>query len=152
VVLTIAGVGCCAVYTVATRRWLPHANSTLGVVISQEAHALGFAVLLLVGATLAGISPFPTGLTAGGVASTVVSGLLYYGLAYWFYLSGLRFVTASVAAMAFYLIPVFGVAAAAVYGERLGLAQWIGAAIVVAAVAMLTIRTAGAHGSTGRAT
>ncbi len=152
VALTIAGAGCCAVYTVATRHWLPHASSTLGVVISQEAYALGFAIVLLLGATLAGISPFPSALTAEGVASTVASGLLYYGLAYWFYLSGLRFVAASVAAMAFYMIPVFGVASAAAYGERLGLAQWIGAAIVVSAVAALTIRTAGGHHSTARGT
>jgi len=140
------------VYTVATRRWLPRAGSTLGVIIAREAYALGFAVVLLIGATLARVSPIPSALTAGGVMSTVASGLLYYGLAYWFYLSGLRLVPASVAAMAFYLIPVFGVAAAAVYGERLGPMQWIGAAIVVAAVAVLTIRTAGTHGSTVRAT
>ena len=36
-------------------------------------------------------------------------GLLNPGLAYWFYLSGLRRVRASTAAAAFYLIPVFGI-------------------------------------------
>lgn len=142
VALTVAGVGCCALYTVATRRWLPQVGSTLGVIVAQEAYALGFALVLLVGATATGISPTPVGLTVGGVVSTIASGLLYYGLAYWCYLTGLRFVPASIAAVAFYLIPVFGVAAAAMLGDRLGLLQWVGAAIVVASVATLTIRVA----------
>ncbi len=142
VALTVAGVGCCALYTVATRRWLPQVGSTLGVIIAQEAYALGLALMLLVGATVVGISPAPVGLTAGGMVSTIASGVLYYGLAYWFYLAGLRFVPASIAAVAFYLIPVFGVAAAAVFGDRLEPTQWIGAAIVVAAIATLTVQMA----------
>lgn len=52
--------------------------------------------------------------------------------------------------MAFYLIPVFGVATAAVFGDRLGLSQWVGAVIVVVAVAILTIRMAGTQASASR--
>ena len=142
VILTIAGVACCAVYSVASRKWLPHVGSTIGVIRAQETWALGLALVLVLLAAVAGIAPFPVGLTVGGVLSTVASGVLYYGLAYWLYLSGLRFVPASRAAVAFYLVPVFGVAVAAVFGDRLGFSQWVGAAIVVGAVALLTIQTA----------
>lgn len=146
VLLTVAGVGCCAAYTVASRRWLPGADSTLGVVVAQQAHALALALGLLALGALAGLPVVPSGLTAGGVVSALVSGLLYYGLAYWCYLTGLRSVPASVAAVSFYLIPVFGVGAALLFGERLGPAQWAGAAVVVAAVAAITVRTSGSSG------
>ena len=139
ILLTVAGVACCAVYTVATRRWLPGTDSTLGVVVAQQAHALGFAALLLVIAAVGGVAVLPVAVTSAGIASTVVSGLVYYGLAYAFYLSGLRRVPASVAAMSFYLIPVFGVAAASVFGDRLAPLQWVGAIVVVIAVGAVTM-------------
>ncbi len=142
VLLTMAGVGCCAAYTVATRRWLPGGNSTLGVVVGQQAHALAFALVLLAVGGLAGLQVLPNVLTAAGIASALASGLVYYGLAYWCYLTGLRSVPASVAAVSFYLIPVFGVGAALLFGERLGPAQWVGAAVVVGAVAAIAVRTA----------
>ena len=145
ILLTIAGVACCAVYTVATRRWLPGMDSTLGVVVAQQAHALGFAVALLVAAAAAGVEVLPTALTPAGIASTVLSGLVYYGLAYAFYVSGLRRVPASVAAMSFYLIPVFGVAAASLYGDSLAPVQWVGALVVVIAVAAVAVRAAAAE-------
>ena len=151
VALTVAGVGCCAAYTVATRRWLPGAASTLGVVVAQQAYALAFAVALLAMGGLAGVPVVPSRLSVGGVASTVASGLVYYGLAYWFYLTGLRAVPASVAAVSFYLIPVFGVGAALLFGDRLGPAQWAGAAVVVVAVAAITVRTAGSPAEARRA-
>ncbi len=146
VLLTVAGVGCCAAYTVATRRWLPRADSTLGVVVAQQAHALALALGLLAVGGLAGLPVLPSGLTAAGVASALASGLVYYGVAYWCYLTGLRAVPASVAAVSFYLIPVFGVGSALLFGERLGPGQWAGAAVVVAAVAAITVRTAGWSG------
>jgi probable blue pigment (indigoidine) exporter len=142
--LTLAGVGCCAVYTVATRRWLPGVDSTLGVVVAQQAHALGFAGIVLLASAAGGVAVLPATLTAAGIVSTVLSGLIYYGLAYAFYLSGLRWVPASVAAVSFYLIPVFGVGAATLLGDRLAPAQWIGAAVVVIAVGLITVRSASA--------
>ncbi|MCI0583705.1 MAG: DMT family transporter [Chloroflexi bacterium] len=108
----------CAIYTVATRRWLPDAPATLGVVVAQQAAALAFALVVVgLAAVLApGFLAAPgtgTGVgsaapTATLVGSVVASGLVYYGLAYWLYLDGLRRVPASLAATAFYLIPVFG--------------------------------------------
>lgn len=142
IVLTVAGIGACAVYTVVTRRWLPGAPSTLGVIFAQQVYALAFASLVAVLAVAAGMATTPAGLTPGGVVSLLASGLLYYGVAYWLYLTGLRVVPASIAAVSFYLIPVFGVLGATVLGERLTTLQSIGGLVVVAAVAIVATRTA----------
>jgi probable blue pigment (indigoidine) exporter len=143
IALTSAGVACCATYTVVTRRWLPTSDSTFQLIVAQEAYGLGFA-LALVAATLAlGGAVWPGGVTPEGLFSAAISGVLYYGLAYWLYLSGLRQVPASVAAISFYLIPVFGVAGGFVLlGERLEPIQWAGALIVLAALAWIVRRSA----------
>jgi len=43
--------------------------------------------------------------------------------------------------MSFYLIPVFGVAAATLLGDRLAPVQWVGAIVVVIAVGAVTVRS-----------
>jgi len=140
--MTIAGVVACAIYTVATRKWLL-TDSTFGVVLAQQVYALGFVLVGVVVIAAAGQIVLPaSGVSAGAMLSAAVSGLLYYALAYSFYLSALRSVRASVAAASFYLIPVFGLAGGWLVGERLQPVQWIGAVIVVLAVATITIRGA----------
>ncbi|HEX7474142.1 MAG TPA: DMT family transporter [Candidatus Limnocylindrales bacterium] len=142
VVLTVAGVACCATYTVATRRWLATAESTAQVVLAQQAYALIFAVALVGAVWLLGGAVEPAGPTAAGWASAIASGVLYYGLAYWLYLSALRRVPASFAAVSFYLIPVFGVAGGFLFlGERLDPGQWIGVVAVLAAIYAIFRRT-----------
>ena len=139
IALTIAGVGVCAVYTVASRRWLPGASdSTLGVVLGQQVHALALAVVVVVAFAAGGQAMLPASVSLGGLAAALGSGLLYYAFAYLFYLSALRRIRASVAASSFYLIPVIGVALASLAGERLEPLQWLGAALVVGAVALIT--------------
>jgi drug/metabolite transporter (DMT)-like permease len=140
--LTVAGVAACAVYTVATRKWLLGADSTFGVVLAQQAHALAFALIAVLAAGVAGWTVLPERLTAAGLGSAILSGLLYYALAYSFYVSALRHVRASIAAASFYLIPVFGIAAGWLYGERLQPVQWLGAALVVVSVGVISIRAA----------
>jgi probable blue pigment (indigoidine) exporter len=142
VVLTIAGVACCATYTVVTSRWLATADSTVQIVLIQEVYALAFALVLVAGVSLLGGGISPVTVTPAGWASAIGSGVLYYGLAYWLYLSGLRHVPASVAAVSFYLIPAFGVAGGVLLlGERLDLSQWIGVAIVLVAIASILVRS-----------
>ena len=141
IVLTIAGVACCAIYTVGTRRWLETADSTSQVLVAQQAHALALACLLVGAAWLAGGAALPAAVSPAGWVSAVASGILYYGVAYWLYLSGLRHVPASVAAVSFYLIPVFGVTAGFILlGERLGPTQWVGVAIVFVAIYLILRR------------
>jgi drug/metabolite transporter (DMT)-like permease len=141
VALTLAGVACCAVYSVVTRRFIPGATETGQVVLAQQAHALVVALLLVVVVGLAGGGIVPTGVTPVGLLSAVGSGALYYAGAYWFYLDALRRVPASVAAASFYLIPIVGVAAGALaLGERLEPSQWIGALMVLGAVLAIVTR------------
>jgi drug/metabolite transporter (DMT)-like permease len=135
VALTLAGIGCCAVYSVATRHFLPDAKETSQVVLAQQAHALALAIVVVVLVGLASGRIAPSGLSPLGLASAIGSGLLYYAAAYWFYLGALRHVPASRAALTFYLIPIVGVAAGAILlGERLAPHQWVGAAIVLGAI------------------
>lgn len=135
VVLTLAGIGSCAVYTVIARRFVGASDSTAQVVLAQQAHALvlaavGVAVLSWFGGAIGPLSVSPI-----GAVSAVGSGVLYYAAGYWLYLSALRRVPASRAAMSFYLIPVFGVTASVlVLGDRLDPRQWLGMAIVLLAL------------------
>ena len=142
VLLTVAGVGCCAAYTVITRRWISTSDSTAQVVVAQQAFALGLAFLLVSAVWFLGGAVTPQTISPTGWASAIGSGVLYYGLAYWLYLTGLRKVPASIAAASFYLIPIFGVAGGFLFlGERLEPSQWIGAAIVLVAIGLTLGRT-----------
>jgi probable blue pigment (indigoidine) exporter len=135
VALTLAGIVCCAVYSVVTRRWIPDAKETSQVILAQQGHALALALGLVVVVGVVGGQVVPTALTPIGLASAIGSGALYYAGAYWFYLGALRHVPASFAAVSFYLIPIVGVAAGALLlGERLDPRQWVGAVIVLGAV------------------
>ena len=142
ITLTIAGVVACAVYTVATRKLLLGSDSTFGVVLAQQVHALAFSVVVLAVLGVLGRAITVERVTIAGLVSAAASGLLYYTLAYFFYISALRNVRASLAAASFYLIPVFGVTVAWLVGERLASVQWLGAVLVVASVAVITIRIA----------
>jgi probable blue pigment (indigoidine) exporter len=138
VVLTLAGVACCATYTVGARRWLSTAVSTAQVVAAQQAYALGLAIVLSAVAWLVDGGPQLDAVTPAGWASAIASGTLYYGLAYWLYLSALRDVPASTASASFYLIPVFGVAGGVtLLGESLQPSQWLGVAVVMAAIFLI---------------
>lgn len=135
VLLTVAGVLCCAIYSIAARRLVVHAQETAPVVAAQQAYALGFAVILAAIAWAAGGAVVPSDPSTIGLASAVVSGFLYYGVAYWLYLWALRRLPASIAAASFYLIPVFGLAGSyALLDERLTTLQAVGAGVVLVAV------------------
>ncbi|HZM73119.1 MAG TPA: DMT family transporter [Candidatus Polarisedimenticolia bacterium] len=135
VVLTIAGVVCCAVYTIICRRFIAASDGTAPVVLAQQVHALVFMFLVVGALAITGSDVGLASITPIGLASAVTSGVLYYAAAYWFYLSALRDVPASIASTAFYLIPVFGLAGANVLlGERLEPQQWLGAALILAAI------------------
>lgn len=71
----------------------------------------------------------------GDLVLALVSGVVQYALAFWFYLIGLRRLPASTAALFLTLTPVFGLGGAVVFlGEDVGALQAIGALIIVAAV------------------
>lgn len=139
VVLTVSAVGACALYTVAARRLLLD-DASITVALVQQTAALAFAVGLVLIAAAFGGANWPTEpLSAGTWVAAVASGVLYYGLAFWFYISALTRVPASVAGAFLPLIPVFGVAAGYLIGERLTERQWVGAAVVVTAVTLVAV-------------
>jgi len=70
----------------------------------------------------------------------VISGLVYYALAFWFYITGLKRMSATEAGMYLNLIPIFGVVGACIFlGDRLTPIQWIGAIFILFAVFAIAI-------------
>ena len=140
ITLTLVSIGFCALYAVLTRRLLLD-DSSLTVVLAQQAAALVFAVALATVVELAGGHGWDiAGHGAGGWLGAAASGVLYYGAGFWFFVIGLRQVPASVAGSFLPLIPVFGLAAGYLVGERLEPRQWVGAVVIVAATAAITVR------------
>jgi drug/metabolite transporter (DMT)-like permease len=141
VALTIAGVACCAIYTILARQWIGTADSTIDVVVGQQVYALALVTGLAAAAWLvAGVPGLPA-VSGAGWMSAIASGVLYYGAAYSLYLIGLRRVPAAQAAVSFYLIPVFGVAAGVAFlGDTFQPSQWLAVGLVLAAVAGIAVR------------
>jgi drug/metabolite transporter (DMT)-like permease len=132
--LTVAAVTACAAYTILTRRLMLD-DSSVAVVLVQQVVALGFAIAVAgataaVGTTRIGL---PADLETWALAAA--SGAIYYGLAFWFFIAGLRRVPAAVAGAYLPLIPVFGLTAGYLIGERLCDRQLLGAALVIAGTA-----------------
>lgn len=138
VALTVAAVSACALYAVLTRRLLLD-DSSLAVVLVQQVVALCFAIVVAGIASAIGVAELglPNDLATWALAAA--SGMVYYGFAFWFFVGGLRGVPASVAGSFLPLIPVFGLAAAYVLGDRLIDRQWVGAVLVILAAAAAAI-------------
>jgi probable blue pigment (indigoidine) exporter len=154
IALTVAAVTACGCYTVLTRRLLLD-DSSLVVVLSQQAAALTFAIVVAGLASATGVMALGLPSDAGTWALAAASGMVYYGFAFWFYIGGLRGVPASIAGAFLPLIPVFGLAAGYLVGDRLLDRQWLGASLVIvaaiaAAVHHLT-RTPSGHDGRARA-
>lgn len=138
--LILAGVLCCAIYTILARNLEADPLFTVAV---QQSVALGWVLAIwpfeLRSVDFPGIPTIPF----RDVATIILSGLLYYALAYWFYLHALRSMAASVAGSFFNLIPVFGVMGSFLFlGERLTLSQWMGAVLIVGAAVTVLRRGA----------
>lgn len=139
--LTVVSIGFCALYAVLTRRLLLD-DSSVAVVLAQQLAALAFAIAL---ATVVAVAGGPgwdlVGHPPGDWMAAAASGVLYYGLGFWFFVTGLRQVPASVAGSFLPLIPVFGLAAGYLIGERLEARQWAGALVIVAATVAVARRS-----------
>jgi drug/metabolite transporter (DMT)-like permease len=143
--LILTAVFCCAVYTVLSRRLVSHIDPLLLTAVQQSV-SLAWAILIWIIASntaLGGALPTATE-TAGPISLGIwvlaaLSGIVYYGLAFWFYIYGLKQTTASQAGFFLNLIPLFGLAGAFVFlNERLTSPQWLGAFFFLAAVFMMS--------------
>lgn len=133
--LILAGVLCCAIYTVLARSLSTDPLLTVAV---QQTIALAWAAAIWPIELRAGAWNTVLALSPEDMLRAVVSGLIYYAAAYWLYLFALRSMPASVAGGFFNLIPLFGIAAAyAFLGEALTPTQWSGAALILIAAAVL---------------
>ena len=89
ITLTLVSIGCCALYSVLTRRLLLD-DSSLTVVLAQQAAALVFAVAAGHGRRAVGGTGWDLdGHGAGDWLGAAASGVLYYGLGFWFFVTGL---------------------------------------------------------------
>ena len=139
VVFTIGGVAACAVYTVLSSKFLVEAPA-ISVVLAQQVSAFAFSLLLLLGSFIVTDPASLSGVSATAWFCAIVAGALYYGVAFWFYVTGLGGVRPGYAGMFINLIPVFGLAAAYIFlDERLTARQWLGAALVLAAVGAIAL-------------
>ncbi len=130
--LTVGAVMACAIYTVFTRKLLLN-DASLDVVFVQQVAALVFALGLVGVAVTLDFTEIglPTDFNTWILA--LVSGVVYYGLAFWLFIAGLQGVTATFAGSVLPLILVFGLIASYIAGEQFGVQQWIGAIIVLIA-------------------
>jgi drug/metabolite transporter (DMT)-like permease len=135
--LILIGVACCALYTVLTRRMATNLDPLL-IVMLQQTLALAWALVIW---PLEWARGEAVGLTTISLASwgwAALSGVLYYALAFWCYIIGLKQMPASMVGLFLNLIPIFGVGGAYLFlGERLTLVQAIGGALILVAMVMV---------------
>lgn len=94
-----------ALYVVFSSRWAAGFPVTLLALVQQVVGFFVVCFLILFYSEFKG----PESLSIGMVAYVFVSGVVQYSLAFLFYLYGLRYISADVAALWLTLIPVFGV-------------------------------------------
>jgi drug/metabolite transporter (DMT)-like permease len=134
--LILAGVLCCALYTVLMRRLSSTYDPLAATAVQQTAGLLWAAAIWpFEGASGQGtFMEMPVEVLMAGA----LSGFMYYGVAFWLYLTALRSVRATTAGLFLNLTPVFGIATAwIVLGERLAPMQWAGAAVIITSVIAL---------------
>jgi len=132
--LTLLGVFICSTYFVLTSR-IASTMDALPLVALQQ--TVSWVFVLAIWPTELMQSPAQNLLAISPTVWfwAIISGVLYYGLAFWLYIRGLKKVPASLAGFFINLLPVFGVSAAYIFlGERLTPIQWVGAILILFAV------------------
>jgi len=133
--LTLVGVFFCSAYIVLTRRIVSILDALPLVALQQTVSWVG--VLAIWTTELMGHPPqnFLT-ISPAIWGWAVLSGAVYYGLAFWLYITGLKRTSASVAGFFINLVPIFGIAGAYIFlTERLSPIQWVGAILILFSVA-----------------
>jgi drug/metabolite transporter (DMT)-like permease len=135
--LILIGVACCAIYTVLTRRMATNLDPLL-IVVLQQTLALAWALAIWPLEWARGETVSLTMISPASWGWAALSGVLYYALAFWCYVIGLKQLPASMVGLFLNLIPIFGVAGAYLFlGERLTVVQWVGGTLILLAVVMV---------------
>lgn len=139
---------CAALYTV-WMRGLSGKVDFLTALIVVQATAFLFSLGVWGIAFWTELTPTRVG-TNFMAGSAFGTGVIYYGCAFYVYLIGLQSTEVSKAGIYLSLVPVFAIALAwLILSERLMAMQWIGAVVVVGAVAGISAMSARDHGSAG---
>jgi len=140
---------CAALYTV-WMRGLSGKVEFLTALIVVQATACVLSAAIWGGAAWVELAPTRIG-TLFLAGSALGTGAIYYGAAFYVYLIGLQSTEASKAGIYLSLVPVFAIGLAGVIlAERLGTSQWLGAVIVVVAVAWISTISSKDEGTKGR--
>ena len=132
--LVIISLACCTLYLVWSRRWVMQMHPVMLVALQQSVGLVWTLAIWPVELSQIGFSSLAA-ISPGVWLWAAASGIVYYALGFWLYIAGLKHASASLAAPFLSLTPIFGVAAATLLlGERLAPAQWLGAALILAAV------------------
>ncbi|GAB4159260.1 MAG: DMT family transporter [Cyanobacteria bacterium J069] len=132
--LILLGSAAAALYVVLTKRFMA-ALAPLPLAALQQSAGLLWAIALWSLWEMAGNATPMSQVEWGTWAIALLSGVINYAVPVWLYLLALNQMRASITAIFLTLIPVFGIGSAFLFlDERLGAMQWIGAAVIVAAV------------------
>lgn len=133
--LIVLGTLMSSLYVVLTRRVILHADPLMLTAMQQT---LGFLFVLCVwfAVALGNESTLLTQVPLSSWLWAIGSGIVQYSLAFWFYWTGAKNVSAGLSSVFLMLIPVFGVGGAYLFlGEQLSLWQWAGAGLILLALA-----------------
>jgi len=136
-VLIFIAVLCCASYTIIVRNMAVDMPPLL-ITAWQQSFSLGLAIIVWMASVAVKGRTGISGLSSEVWLRAIVSGIVYYGLAFWFYITGLQKLSASMAGVLLTLIPVSGIAGAYLFlDERLTLLQWMGSLLIPGAVTFI---------------
>lgn len=132
--LILAAAVCGAVFYVLTKRDSKRYD-TLRLSAAHLAWGLIWAIALLLIEVTRGNSTVFARLAATDWATAIFAGVLEYALPYWLFLIAIKTLRGGSAPFFLTLVPVFSIAGGYLFlGERLFVAQWFGAALVLGAL------------------
>jgi drug/metabolite transporter (DMT)-like permease len=138
--LVLAGTGFAALYVVLSSRDVRHI-APLDLALSQQVHGLGLVAVLALAALGAGLEPVRLP-APGALLMAALSGILQYALPFWLYLTAIRVIPVSQAAVWLTLTPVFGVTGGVIFlGETVAPVQAMGAAMILLALVAMRGRS-----------
>ncbi|HRE48106.1 MAG TPA: DMT family transporter [Aggregatilineales bacterium] len=141
--LVLGSAACAALYTIVTRR-AAQSVPPLTLAALQQSFGLAFVILLLplewVGNGGTAWASVRAGFSLESLLWAALTGIIGSGLAFLLYLSALRYVTATQAALVMTAIPLFGVAGAVVLlGEVLTAVHIVGGGLIAAVLMRLRV-------------
>lgn len=139
--LVLAGTGFAALYVVLSSRHVRHI-APVDLALSQQVCGLALVTCLALAAMAAGLEParLPHG---RALLLATLSGVLQYALPFWLYLTAIRIIPVSRAAVWLTLTPVFGVGGGVLFlGETVAPVQAAGAVMILLAIVSARPRAA----------